>query len=504
MDPNPYSDATEIIGRLLASVRDASSELTESNNSGSALFAHLQRRVTREMARAGAKERLRRFGTYLVSLGDRHHFRGDPLLLAWICKPEQQLRLQALQASGAYPASRITRADLGKIFDDGGDTWRICKRSHAAAYGTGLLPLSDVRQALNRSEGLLWPAARYDELLMTLLTGTWLALFFLGERWDVLWSIVIRLARSQSGSLPDGCCITKAIGDVFRDTQERLDRSLPEARSVFSRLRAKATSLDAFCPFKADEIGHELAPVEFGGLGRFYVFWMIVRYVRVEEPVSPRPITIVVRMDGALKPFGFDRSSQHFIVKDEWKPALRMVFGKRYNRSWDEKERFPQHGDPVLAESYKASLFAVPTGMFDSDGVEAGYLGLSRGVVGELARDPSNARVGRFVAADLTRTHQYLYRHLANAAADNYDGISDEVGTQDVSVSARRRLDWPDRMAALLRQLADTDEVIPVDSNRAINLLEILEFSDALPPRPAINHNGRQGGPSRGIPGGSI
>jgi hypothetical protein len=55
-----------------------------------------------------------------------------------------------------------------------------------------------------------------NECYIELLTGAWLALYFLGLPDGRPWNIVRNWAEHQGGGLPNGACVAKAIGDIIR------------------------------------------------------------------------------------------------------------------------------------------------------------------------------------------------------------------------------------------------------------------------------------------------
>ncbi|WP_028218648.1 hypothetical protein [Paraburkholderia oxyphila] len=56
-----------------------------------------------------------------------------------------------------------------------------------------------------------------NECYVELLTGAWLGLYFLGVPDGRPWSVVRHWAEHQGGGLPNGACVSKAIGDIVRD-----------------------------------------------------------------------------------------------------------------------------------------------------------------------------------------------------------------------------------------------------------------------------------------------
>lgn len=62
------------------------------------------------------------------------------------------------------------------------------------------------------------PADRFDEVVTDLLTGLWLAMYFVGVPIGSAWERAVQIAEG-GGGFPHGACANKAIGDVYRSAR---------------------------------------------------------------------------------------------------------------------------------------------------------------------------------------------------------------------------------------------------------------------------------------------
>jgi hypothetical protein len=251
---------------------------------------------------------MRRCASHVFALNDRERFRNDPCLLHFLLSERVQDRYAATVGSaprGATVAALVADVHGYDFFRiETVEAWStiVQPRYHFPPAVTAEIDLI-VRQRIAKGACVLIPEARYDEILIEIITGLWLGLYFLGERYDTLWSVVARLAANDTGGLPTGCAVFKAYGDVYRDVRQAAEemrfRTRPDGnRFLASNFRVRAVVKWSvlfgeafFIPGKGADGGQgntafDLTPPDLRSLGALYLYWQALRYVRTQLPIT--------------------------------------------------------------------------------------------------------------------------------------------------------------------------------------------------------------------------
>lgn len=188
---------------------------------------------------------------------------------------------ELLEVATATPVgTSITSAD--QCFDEY-LTWFYCNRN---TRGGGHEPSP---RPLSRME------TRMDEWLMEQLTAMWLGLYFLSEPMGHPWEQVRRIAEEQGG-YPIGACVTKLIGDVYREARIEQNACGLHAE-VFAKggdlvkdvvpvlvLSAHPSALMKELLIRDDE--GKLTPHSLHVLGRCYSLFQLRLYVSDGRPIN--------------------------------------------------------------------------------------------------------------------------------------------------------------------------------------------------------------------------
>jgi hypothetical protein len=126
--------------------------------------------------------------------------------------------------------------------------------------------------------------SRVDEVLMEQLTGVWLLMYFLSVPMGHTWERVRRLADEQGG-YPSGACVTKLIGDVYRESRlnQQNDRNPPDGAHSVLVLSAHPSLLIKDLLTRTDR--DKLTPGSLHRLGRCYSLFQLRLYIAQRRPI---------------------------------------------------------------------------------------------------------------------------------------------------------------------------------------------------------------------------
>jgi hypothetical protein len=165
-----------------------------------------------------------------LGICDASELEGLPQAIAWDideygnsgdCAPGSQ-------SSGGCPAKL---AETVEVFLSGAE---ILLNSPIKSPETIVPPDEQTDESRNEDHGPFWAwvqprlnrcgvpesAAEAEKVRIEMLTACWLGLYFLGVPFGSPWEYVLRWADDDSGGLPNGVCVAKAIGDIAREARK--------------------------------------------------------------------------------------------------------------------------------------------------------------------------------------------------------------------------------------------------------------------------------------------
>lgn len=149
-------------------------------------------------------------------------------------------------------------------------------------------------------------AERLDEAVADVLTGAWFALYFLGCPFSPPWERAVQIAE-PAGGFPRGACVSKALGDVYRDSRRiYLSDYMVEVEDRCTRQQSYSPSpnqqdgnsvyveppgivvytrrpLTVFTP---EAYAESVCIPELNQLGKLYVQTQVKLYIRAELPIT--------------------------------------------------------------------------------------------------------------------------------------------------------------------------------------------------------------------------
>jgi hypothetical protein len=188
------------------------------------------------------------------------------------------------------------------------------------------------------------PGARIYEFLMEQLTAVWLVLYFVSVPMGHPWERVRRIADEQGG-YPSGACMTKLIGDVYRQSRlEYLDlqaeHKCPSAPHVLVLSMYPSLLIQSLLTRPDTK---KITPSELHQLGRCYALYQLRLYVSEE-----RSIRYIVTLAA---------------LKESWDlcsplPPLKSEDGARFILNWLHRifPYKPVQGQEVLLHCGKENL----------------------------------------------------------------------------------------------------------------------------------------------------